>query len=127
MSFAIFHQPCSSVIALRWRARQRSDAAPAGGRVVNGPGRGGLRIVEDGRYRMNAVNRLHRFQGEYPDVQVIAPHVGGRGRYIATIPAGNLPHDPREVTLSSADLTGLMDQLDDLLPPRSNKPEPEPS
>jgi hypothetical protein len=39
---------------------------------------------------------------------------GGRDRYIARIPAGMVPGDPREFTLTSADLTGLMDQLDDL-------------
>jgi len=118
MSFAVFaiHAP---VIALRWRARRRSDAAPVWERAVSGPGRGGLRVVEGGHYSMNAVNRLHRFQGEHPEVQFLAPHIGGHGRYIANIPAGTLPHDAREITLSSADLTGLMDQLDDLLPPRT--------
>jgi hypothetical protein len=114
LRFFAIHAP---VIALRWRAWRRSDAAPAWGRAVSGPARGGLRVVEGGRYRMNAVDRLHRFQGEHPDIQFIAPHMGGRGRYIANIPAGTLPPDAREVTLSSADLTGLMDQLDDLLPP----------
>ena len=45
-----------------------------------------------------------------------APHMGGQGRYIAVIPAGAIPGEPREVTITSAGLTGLMDQLDDLLP-----------
>jgi hypothetical protein len=92
---------------------------------VSGPGRGGLRVVEGGRYGMNAVDRLHRFQGEHPEIQFIAPHMGGRGRFIAHIPAGILAHDPREVTVTSPDLTGLMDQLDDLLPPRDGEPSPE--
>lgn len=92
---------------------------------MSGSGRGGLRAIEGGRYLMNAVDRLHRFQGEHPGVQFLAPYIGGRSRYVARIPAGMVPGDPREMTLTSADLTGLMDQLDDLLPPRDGGPGQE--
>jgi hypothetical protein len=78
---------------------------------------GGLRIIDGALSpRDDPVARLHRFQGEHPEVTFTAPHMGGRGRYIAVIPAGAIPGEPREVTITSADLTGLMDQLDDLLP-----------
>ena len=53
--------------------------------------------------------------------------MGGRGRYIAVIPAGAIPGEPREVTITSADLTGLMDQLDDLLPPGQGTPGQQPT
>lgn len=89
--------------------------------------RGMLRAIDGGARGTNAVDRLHRFQGQYPEVEFTAPHMGGRGRYIARIPAGTLSGDPRELTLTSADLTGLMDQLDDLLPPDEADPDPEPA
>ncbi len=68
--------------------------------------------------------RLHRFQGEHPEVGFTAPHWGGQGRYIARIAAGTIPGESREVTVSSADLAGLMDQLDDYLPPGDSKSGP---
>jgi len=39
------------------------------------------------------------------------PHMGGHGRYIAVIPAGAIPGESREITVTSPDLTGLMDQV----------------
>jgi hypothetical protein len=47
-------------------------------------------------------------------VNITAPHMGGHGRYIAVVPAGAIPGEPREIIVQSLDLTGLMDQLDDL-------------
>jgi hypothetical protein len=52
-------------------------------------------------------------------VRFTAPHMGGQGRYIAIIPAGSVPGDPREVTVSAIDLGSLMDQLDEIYPPDS--------
>jgi hypothetical protein len=79
---------------------------------------GGLRII-DGRLspRDDPMARLHRFQGEHPEVTFTAPHMGGRGRYIAVVPAGSVPGDPREITKGSLDLAGLMDQLEEIYPP----------
>jgi len=95
---------------------------------VSGPGRRNpLRVIDGGAIQTDSVARLHRFQGEHPEVGFTAPHMGGRGRYIAVLPAGTLAADPREVILTSADLTGLMDQLDDLLAPRDGSPGPEPA
>jgi hypothetical protein len=48
--------------------------------------------------------------------------MGGHGRYIAVIPAGAIPGEYREITVTSLDLTGLMDQLDDLLPSAHGMP-----
>jgi len=76
-----------------------------------------LRVLEGGALRTDSVGRLHKFQGEHPEVMFTAPHMGGRGRYLARILAGTLARDPREITVTSADLTGLMDQLDDLFGP----------
>jgi len=76
-----------------------------------------LRVLEGGALRTDSVDRLHKFQGEHPEVVFTAPHMGGRGRYLARIPAGTLARDRREITVTSADLTGLMDQLDDLFGP----------
>ena len=78
--------------------------------------RSGLRVVDGGAVLNDPVKRLHRFQGEQAEVRFTAPHMGGRGRYIAVIPPGTIPGESREVTITSADLTGLMDQLDNLLP-----------
>jgi len=125
LRFSGSHAP---VVALQGRARQCTDAAPAAGPTVNAAcGRGTLRVIDGGRVRNDSVARLHRFQGEHPEVVFTTPHRGGHGRYIARIPAGTIPSESREVTLTSADLTGLMDRLDDLLPLRDGSPDPEPT
>jgi len=81
---------------------------------VTGP-REPLRILEGGlSIRRDSVVRLHQFQGEHPDVQFTSPIMGRYGQYIALIPPGTIPGEPREITVKSADLCGLMDQLDDL-------------
>ena len=80
-------------------------------------GRPGLRGINGGMPRNDPVARLHRFQGEHPEVGFTAPHMGGRGRYIAVVPLGSVPGDPREITANSLDLAGLMDQLDEIWPP----------
>ncbi len=94
------------------------------GRPVVGA-RGVLPVIDGGATLNDPVKRLHQFQGEHPEVEFKAPHMGGHGRYIASILAGTIPGESREVTLTSADLVGLMDQLDDLLPPDSGSPAPE--
>jgi hypothetical protein len=86
--------------------------------------RAGLRLVESLSPRNDPVARLHRFQGEHPEVVFTAPHMSGRGGYAARVPADVIPGESREVTVSSMDLTGLMDQLDDYLPPGDRKPDP---
>ncbi len=93
---------------------------------MTGRARGSLRIIDGSLSpRNDPVARLHRFQGEHPEVEFTAPHWGGQGRYIACVPAGAIPGESREVTASSSDLTGLMDQLDDYLPPGDSDPDPE--
>lgn len=87
--------------------------------------RGMLRLIDGSATLNDPVKRLHQFQGEHPEVEFKAPHGGGHGRYIASIPAGTIHGESREVTLTSADLVGLMDQLDGLLPPGSGSPAPE--
>ncbi len=62
----------------------------------------------------SAVTRLHRFQGEHPDVQFSSPVMGRYGQYIAVVPPGAIPRESREITVTSPDLCGLMDELDDL-------------
>ncbi len=76
-----------------------------------------LRVIEGGPPRQDPVARLHRFQGEHPEVQFTSPNMGRYGRFLAIIPAGTIPGESREVTLSSLDLGGLMDKLDDLFAP----------
>jgi len=76
----------------------------------------GLRVIDSGAVLNDSVKRLHRFQGEHTEVRFTAPHMGGHGRYIAVIPVGTIPGESREITVTSLDLTCLMDQLDDLLP-----------
>jgi hypothetical protein len=96
------------------------------GRTVVGAS-GVLRVIGGGMSpRNDPVARLHRFQGEHPEVEFTAPHWGGHGRYIARIPVGTIPGESREITLTSADLAGVMDQLDDYLPPGDGNPDPEP-
>jgi hypothetical protein len=79
--------------------------------------RRGLGAVDGGMARNDPVARLHRFQGEHPEVVFTASHMGGRDRYIAVMPAGSVPGDPREITVNSVDLAGLMDQLEEIYPP----------
>jgi hypothetical protein len=62
----------------------------------------------------SAVTRLHRFQGEHPDVQFTSPVMGRHGQYTALVPPGAIPGESREITVTSPDLCGLMDELDDL-------------
>jgi hypothetical protein len=76
-----------------------------------------LRVIEGGTTpRRDSVKRLHVFQGEQPAVQFTSPTGGLRahGRYAALIPPGTIPGETREITVTSADLCGLMDQLNDL-------------
>ena len=63
----------------------------------------------------NAVTRLHRFQGEHPDVQFTSPVMGRYGHYTALVPPGAIPGESREITVTSPDLCGLMDELDGLI------------
>jgi hypothetical protein len=62
----------------------------------------------------NAVTRLHRFQGEHPDVQFSSPVMGRYGQYTALVAPGAIPGESREITVTNPDLCGLMDELDDL-------------
>jgi hypothetical protein len=78
-----------------------------------------LRVIEGGAApRRDSVKRLHEFQGEQPTVQFRSPtgSLRAHGRYAALIPPGTIPGEIREITVTSADLCGLMDQLDDLFP-----------
>jgi hypothetical protein len=77
--------------------------------------RGSLRAVGGGLSPWgSAVTRLHRFQGEHPDVQFSSPVMGRYGQYTALVPPGAIPGESRDITVTSPDLCGLMDELDDL-------------
>jgi hypothetical protein len=81
---------------------------------VNGD-RAPLRAVAGGLSLWgSAVSRLHRFQGEHPDVQFSSPVMGRYGQYTALVPPGVIVGESREITVTSPDLYGLMDELDDL-------------
>jgi len=69
----------------------------------------------------SAVTRLHQFQGEHPDVHFSSPVMGRYGQYTALVPPGAIPGESREITVTSPDLCGLMDELDDLF----GSPAPE--
>jgi hypothetical protein len=58
----------------------------------------------------SAVIRLHQYQG----VQFTSPVMGRYGQYTALIPPGAIPGESREITGTSPDLCGLMNELDDL-------------
>jgi hypothetical protein len=62
---------------------------------------------------VDPVIRLNQFRAEQPEVNIIQ----GPFRCVAEIPAGTLPGDGREVVTGSADLCGLMDNLDRLFRP----------
>jgi hypothetical protein len=62
----------------------------------------------------SSVTRLHWFQGEHPDVQFTSRVMGRYGQYTALVPPGTIPRESREITVTSLDLCGLMDELDDL-------------
>ena len=65
----------------------------------------------------SAVTRLHQFQGDQPDVQFTSPVTGRYGQYTALVPPDPIPGESREITVTSPDLYGLMDRLDDLFGP----------
>jgi hypothetical protein len=76
---------------------------------------GRLRIVDsDMSPRPDSVARLHRFQGDQPEVQFTSPTMGPYSQYTALIPPETIPGENREIIVKSPDLCGLMDQLDDL-------------
>jgi len=85
-----------------------------------------LRAINGGLSpRRDSVIRLHRFQGDHPDVQFTSPVIGRYGQYIALIPARTIPGESREIIVKSPDLCGLMDQLDDLFgSPHKADPRP---
>jgi hypothetical protein len=60
----------------------------------------------------SAVTRLHRFQGEHPEVQFTSPVMGRHGQYTALVPPCAIPGESREITVTSPDLCGLMDELE---------------
>jgi hypothetical protein len=62
------------------------------------------------RHHVISVIRLHRFQGDHPDVQFTSPVMGRYGQYTALIPPETIPGESREITVKSPDLCGLMDQ-----------------
>ena len=64
--------------------------------------------------RSDPVARLHRFQGEHPEVQFTSPPMGRYRQYVAFIPSGAIQGESREITVKSPDLCALMDRLDDL-------------
>jgi len=87
------------------------------GSATSGP-RPHMRVIECGpTSRQDSVARLHRFQGEHPEVLFTSPNTGRYGQFMAVIPAGTIPGESREITVKSLDLGGLMDQLDDLFAP----------
>jgi hypothetical protein len=76
---------------------------------------GRLRVVDsDMSPRRDSVARLHRFQGNYPEVQFTSSTMGPYSQYTALIPPETIPGENREIIIKSPDLCGLMDQLDDL-------------
>ena len=80
-----------------------------------------LRVIDGGLPpRRDSVARLHQFQGEHPEVQFTSPTAGRYGRFTALIPPETIPGENREIMAKSADLCGLMDQLDDLFGPAAD-------
>jgi hypothetical protein len=73
---------------------------------------GRLRVIDGGG--RDSVARLHKFQGDHPEVTFTSPTMGRYGQYTALVPPGTIPGEGREVMLKSPDLCGLMDQLDDV-------------
>jgi hypothetical protein len=82
---------------------------------------GRLRVVDsDMSPRPDSVARLHRFQGDHPEVQFTSPTMGPYSQYIALIPPETIRGENREMIVKSPDLCGLMDQLDDLFTASAN-------
>jgi hypothetical protein len=80
-----------------------------------------LRVIEGGLPpRRDSVARLHQFQGEHPEVEFTSPTAGRYGQFTALIPPETIPGESREIMAKSADLCGLMDQLDDLFGPAAD-------
>jgi hypothetical protein len=79
---------------------------------------GQLRVIDGSLSpRRDSVARLHRFQGDHPEVEFTSPTMGRYGQFTALVPPGTIPGERRELILKSPDLCGLMDQLDDVFTP----------
>jgi hypothetical protein len=63
------------------------------------------------------LDRRASFEAAHPDVTIVPPGNRLNGRWRAVVPAGMIPGDPTATTLGSWQLSGLMDQLDEIYPP----------
>jgi hypothetical protein len=79
-------------------------------------GRPALRVIE-GSTPEDSVTRRHRFEREHPDVTIVAPG----NQWHAIVPLGKIPGRPDGTTISSLNLTGLMDQLEGIYPPEGGQ------
>ncbi len=97
-----------------------SGQAPAGER-------GPLRVFDsDMSPRRDSVGRLHRFQGDHPEVKFTSPTAGPYSQFTALIPPETISGENREIIVKSPDLCGLMDLLDDLFTAPANPDQEEP-
>ena len=103
------------MMAAELRRRTRPESGSTSGNVSVSGDRAPRKAATDGLSPWgSAVTRLHQFQGEHPDVQFTSPVMGRYGQYAALIPPRTIPGESREITVTSPDLCGLMDELDDL-------------
>jgi len=69
-----------------------------------------LRVV-DGHAPEDAVVRRQRFEQAHPEAVILPP---AAGRWRAVLPPGLIPGDGTRTMIGSWDLSGLMDQLDQI-------------
>ena len=62
-----------------------------------------LRVIDGGG--RDSVARLHRFQGDHPEVMFTSPTMGRYGQYTALVPPGTIPGEGREGRWAGTDKT----------------------
>lgn len=73
-----------------------------------------------------SVERRKIFEHAHPEVTIVPPGTMN-DPWRAIVRPGDIPRDPAATTVSSWQLAGPMDQLDEFYPPARGNPDPEPA
>jgi hypothetical protein len=75
-------------------------------------------LILVGGGKLDAVERRHLLERAHPEVTFVPPATVN-DHWRAIVPLGKIPGHPDETTIGSYELAGLMDQLEEIWPPRA--------